>query len=189
MPDDPVAHYLQALAANERRVQRITEEQWVASTPCTEWSVRDLANHLAGEHHWAQELLAGRTMADVGDRLDGDLLGDDPVWGFEESVGVARSAVQAPGAMDGTCHLSFGDTPAPEYVGQLLVDEVVHGWDLAVATGQDATLDPTLVAVCWESLQPAREMIRASSAFGDEVEVDPDAPLQTRLLGLLGRRG
>jgi len=188
MPEDPVAHYLLALGANERRVQDIAEDQWAGSTPCTEWSVRELANHLASEHHWAQELLAGRTMDDVGDRFDGDLLGDDPVRGFEESVRVARAAVQAPGAMAATCHLSFGDTPAPEYVGQLLVDEVVHGWDLAVATGQDATLDPALVAVCWEVLEPAREMIRASSAFGEEVEVRAGAPLQTRLLGLLGRR-
>ncbi len=189
MPEDPSAHYLLALAGNQRRVEDIAEDRWTGPTPCTEWSVRDLVNHLASEHHWVQELLAGRTIEDVGDRFDGDLLGDDPVRGFEESVRVARAAVQAPRAMEVTCHLSFGDTAAPEYLGQLLVDEVVHGWDLAVATGQDTTLDPTLVAVCWEALEPAREMIRASSSFGDEVEVRAGAPLQSRLLGLLGRRG
>lgn len=189
MPADPVTHYLLALAANERRVRNVGEDLWAAPTPCTEWSVHELVNHLVSEHYWARELLAGRTIDDVGELFEGDLLGDDPVRAFGESVRVARAAVQAPAAMAATCHLSFGDTPAPEYVGQLLVDEVVHGWDLAVATGQDAALDPTLVAVCWEGLQPAREMIRASGVFGEEIGVPRQASLQTRLLGLLGRRG
>jgi uncharacterized protein (TIGR03086 family) len=189
MPADPVASYLLALTANEQRVRTVGDDLWAGPTPCTEWSVHDLVNHLVSEHHWAKELLSGRTIDDVGDRFEGDLLGDDPVRAFEESVRVARAAVQVPGAMAATCHLSFGDTPAPEYVGQLLVDEVVHGWDLAVATGQDAALDPILVAVCWEGLQPAREMIRASGVFGEEIDVSLQASLQTRLLGLLGRRG
>ena len=61
------------------RARKIGPEQWSGPTPCTEWDVRTLVNHVAGEYLWVPEMLAGKTIADVGDRLDGDLLGDDPL--------------------------------------------------------------------------------------------------------------
>ncbi len=65
---------------------------------------------------------------------------------------------------------------------------LVHGWDLAVATGQDATLDPRLAAACLDVVKPQADMLRASGAFGSQIDTPPGADPQTRLLHLLGRR-
>src|SRR6202051_4679497 len=73
------------------RARQIGEQQWSAATPCTEWNVRLLVNHVAGEYLWVPEMLSGRTIAEVGDRLDGDVLGADPLRGLinARDVGVA----------------------------------------------------------------------------------------------------
>jgi len=78
--------------------------------------------------------------------------------------------------------------PGSVYAGHRFLDVLIHGWDLAVATGQDTTLDPALVDALVEVIAPQAEMLRASGAFGPEVEVAPDADAQTRLLATLGRR-
>ncbi len=113
---------------------------------------------------------------------------DDPAAAYARSVEVVRAAVQAPGAMEATCHLSFGDFPGSEYARQLFLDTLVHGWDVAKATGQDTALDPRLVAAAYpiaENMAPAG---RGAGVYGSEVNVPAEAPQQTRLLALLGRR-
>src|SRR5919112_438598 len=59
------------------RVNAVRPEQWDDPTPCRAWTVRDLVNHVCGEDRWTPPLVAGRTVDDVGDSLEGDLLGDD----------------------------------------------------------------------------------------------------------------
>jgi uncharacterized protein (TIGR03086 family) len=78
--------------------------------------------------------------------------------------------------------------PGELYAGHRYIDVLIHGWDLAQATGQDTTLDPELVEACWEVVTPQAELLKASGMFGSDVEVPPDADPQTRLLALLGRR-
>ncbi len=63
---------------------------------------------------------------------------------YARSVPLAAAAAEASGAMDAVCHLSFGDFRS-EYALQLFLDTLVHGWDIAVGSGQDATLDADLV--------------------------------------------
>src|SRR6478752_6197269 len=111
------------------RVHGVADDRWAASTPCSDWDVRALVNHLAYEMRWSVPLLAGRTVAEVGDRFDGDLLGDDPVGRWDSAAQEAVVAVDGEGAMDRTVHLSFGDFPGREYVMQLFADLVIHGWD------------------------------------------------------------
>src|ERR1700680_1383793 len=96
------------------RARQIGRDQWSAPTPCTEWNVRLLVNHVAGEYLWVPEMLAGRTLAEVGDRLDGDVLGDDPLQGLISARRAALDAIDAPKALATSVHLSFGDLPAGE---------------------------------------------------------------------------
>lgn len=65
---------------------------------------------------------------------------------------------------------------------------LIHGWDLTIATGQDATIDPTLVAACLAVGQPQADMLRAGGSFGGRVDTPVDAHPQIRLVALLGRR-
>src|SRR5258705_5052343 len=90
------------------KVATIRPEQWSARTPCGEWDVRTLVNHVVSEQRWSVPLFAGATIAEVGDKLDGDLLDDDPVRVAAEAAEDARAAVSGPGAMERTIHLSIG---------------------------------------------------------------------------------
>jgi len=179
----------QALEATGRIVSGVVAEQWDAPTPCAEWNVRELMNHLVAGNLWAAELAAGATIADVGDRLDGDVLGDDPADAYAESARTASAAFHRPGAMDAPCAVSYGPIPGSIYAGHRLLDVLVHGWDLAVASGRDATLDRTLVQGCLEVVEPQAELLRASGMFSDDVTAPPGASPQTHLLALLGREG
>ena len=85
-------------------------------------------------------LLAGQTIAEVGDRLDGDLLGDDPYAADEAALAEARSAWSMRRADGRTVHLSYGEEGAAEYALQLAADHLIHGWDVAASTGQDRML-------------------------------------------------
>jgi uncharacterized protein (TIGR03086 family) len=180
--------YIRAMDATRAYLDAVRSDQWVDPTPCTEWNVKQIANHIIGENLWAVELLAGRTIDEVGNRLNGDLAGDDPAAAYAASVRAAGAAVSVPGAMEATCHLSFGDYPGSEYVAQLLLDTLIHGWDIARATGQDTRLDAELIEACVPIAELLTNQFRSAGVFGDNLPVSSDADVQTRLLALVGRR-
>jgi uncharacterized protein (TIGR03086 family) len=179
---------------HERSLQRFTDlvhairpSQWHDPTPCGEWDVRALVNHLVVEQLWVPELLAGRTVAEVGDRLDGDQLGDDPVATWDRSSADAVAAFAAPGALEREVHLSYGDVPAADYCGEMTMDATVHAWDLARGIGADDRLDPELVQRSLDLVEPRAAELEASGLFAEPVPVPADADPQTRLLAQLGR--
>ena len=176
-----------ALEATGRTVAGIRTDQLTAPTPASDWDVRALLNHVVAGNFWADELARGKTIADVGDRLDGDVVGDDPASAYDASAKAAAAAFEEPGAMDAPCAVSYGPVPGSVYAGHRFLDVLVHGWDLATATGQDTTLDPELVQGCLAVVEPQLPMLQASGAFGAEVEVPDDVDAQTRLLAMLGR--
>ncbi|MFI6513678.1 TIGR03086 family metal-binding protein [Streptosporangium sp. NPDC050855] len=177
--------YGRALDAFGALVHRIAPDQWETPTPCVDWDVRALVNHVVGESLWAPELLAGRTSAEVGDAFDGDLLGDDPIKAFDTSAVAAVQAVTAHGALEGFVRLPFGDVPGREYVTELFADALIHTWDLARAIGADERLDPELVEACaawFAAAEPGREQ---ETAPGESRSPAEDA--QARLLASWGR--
>lgn len=186
---EPLEQHARAMAEFDQRVHRVGERQWDLPTPCTEWDVRDLVDHLVTEQLWAPHLLAGATLEEVGDRFDGDVLGDDPIATWERAAGDAREAFTAAGALDGTIHTTMGEIPALEYTRQMTIDLAVHGWDLARAIGADERLDPELVAALFEVWEPRADLLADSGVFAPPIEVGPDADLQVRLLAVLGRDG
>ena len=169
-----------------QRLNGISPSQWSAATPCTEWDVRALVNHVGGEWLWVSELMSGKTIADVGDRLDGDVLGDDPVTRVSGARSAACAAFEQPDAAARTVHLSFGETPAMDYARQMAVDGVIHTWDLARAIGAYEVLDPELVDYAYAEMLQTAELWRSGGAFGPASEPDGDST-QAKLLALTGR--
>ncbi|NJP74714.1 TIGR03086 family metal-binding protein [Streptomyces sp. C1-2] len=175
----------EAVARFGDRVHAVGDDRWNDATPCTEWTVRDLVNHLVAEHLWVPHLLAGETLAQVGDRYDGDVLGADPVRAWDEAAGRSLAAWQA-ADLSGTARFSFGEAPLTVYADQILVDLTVHEWDLARGSGQDEALDPAAVD---RSLAYARANVTRMAGLG--ILAPPVATTSTdptvQLLSLLGR--
>lgn len=175
-------------AAVERfseRVDGVPDDAWTQPTPCADWDVRALVNHVVGENLWMVPLLGGSTVADVGSALDGDLLGTDPKAAWHSSVGPALEAVERT-PLDQTVHLSFGDFPASEYLWQLTTDVLIHGWDLARATGQEEEMPAHLVEACSRWFDNVEDAYRGAGAIGAKVDVSSDDPAAV-LLGRFGR--
>ena len=169
-------------------VHQIKDDQWGAPTPCADWDVRALVNHLVYEARWAPPLLEGQSLEQVGSKFDGDLLGADPQSSYDDAIGDVRATLNNPVAIKDTVQLSYGETPAHEYLAQMTCDFVVHSWDLARGIGADDTLDPELVQWVDDIARPQAAMLAASGMFDPPVDVPADADPQTRLLALFGRR-
>ena len=165
----------------------ISEEQLAAPTPCPGTSVGDLVDHLsvfAGSFVGSARKDAPREGA--APTPDAANLG--PGWRERLAVELAELAEvwSDPSAWEGVTHAGTIQLPA-EMAGLVALDElVVHGWDLAVATGQP-------YVVTDEEAEAAASFIRGfdvprdGALFGPEVAVDPTADPLARLLGLAGR--
>jgi uncharacterized protein (TIGR03086 family) len=186
---DELEWYETAVRSFGDRVHRVGTDQWSAATPNTEWDVRALVNHVVGECAWVPPLVGGSTIADVGDALSGDLLGDDPVGAWDEQSAAALASFRAPGALDGTVQLSSGEESTREYCRQVAFDALVHSWDLARAIGDDETLDPHAVEHALEWLTPdVLNAFASGGMFATQVPVAADASPQDRLIALTGRQ-
>jgi uncharacterized protein (TIGR03086 family) len=166
-------------------VQAVGPDQWTAATPCADWDVRELVNHVVGEDLWTEPLMRGSTIADVGDRLDGDLLGDDPKASARDPAAQATGVVAETLPTQGKVHLSYGDEDMGEYVAQLAADHLIHGWDLAAATGGDTALDPDLVADVTAWFAEREDIYRSAGAVGARAAAADDP--QSQLLAAFGR--
>jgi uncharacterized protein (TIGR03086 family) len=156
-------------------------------TPCEGWDVETLLRHVVSGNLWVPPLVGGETIEQVGDRFDGDVLGDDFVDAYVRSGDAAAKAFRAPGAMDAPCAVSYGPVPGSVYCGHRIIDVLVHGWDLAYATDGNTLLPDELVEACLEIVEPQLPQLEASGAFGSDHTIPDDASDQTRLLALLGR--
>ncbi len=184
---DVTDQFQKALLELTRRIAVVGDAQWHDPTPCADWDVHDLTNHVVNELRWVPPLLGGMTIEEVGDRFDGDLLGSDPVGAGQEAARDAAQAASAPAATERVVHLSFGDATGEEYLTQITFDIAIHTWDLARAVGADEHLELGLVEFCHERMAPQLEQWRAAGAFGEAVPVPDGADLQTRLLAMTGR--
>src|SRR5665811_2617279 len=90
------------------RVAAVKDDQWVDPTPCAQWSVRELVNHVVAEELWTAPLLGGKTIQEVGSQFDGDVLGDDPARTARLAADEAAAIVDAILPGGGRVHLSYG---------------------------------------------------------------------------------
>jgi uncharacterized protein (TIGR03086 family) len=179
--------YRRALDDFGALVHRIEPEQWQTRTPCVDWDVRALVNHVVRENLGAPELLTGRSTAEIGDIFDGDLLGDDPIKAFDASAMGAVQAASSERSLTCVARLSFGDVSGAEYIAELFADALIHTWDLARTIGADERLDPELVEACAAWFADAENDYRQAGIIGKPQSVPSGTDPQTRLLASWGR--
>jgi uncharacterized protein (TIGR03086 family) len=178
-------------------VARIRDDQWDMSMP-PDFARRDTAQvptlrtiigYHAYDDAWVPDMVAGRTMADVGEAAyKEDLLGADPRAAFSALVDRACAAVEALDDLSRTVHCSFGDFTAQQYLWQVTLFRGMRAHDIAKVIGADVPMSDALVRGIWEQVQPRAEEWRSYGVFPAAVPVPDDAPLLDRLLGLTGRR-
>ncbi|MGM1063152.1 TIGR03086 family metal-binding protein [Saccharothrix sp. Mg75] len=171
-------------------VEGVGPAQLDARTPCAEFDVRALVNHLL---FWGPSLeAAGRkelVPPPAGAESDVDLTTGD--WAAELSTRwrALADAWAAPGAWEGTTRMGGPhEMPAAVVGGMVLGEVVVHTWDLAQATDQHPVWDEDLLEHVHQGLVPTARMGRDMGIYGPEVPVPDDAPLLHRVLGLTGRK-
>jgi uncharacterized protein (TIGR03086 family) len=180
--------YERALKRSGEVVARTRVDQLSDPTPCGDWDVRALLNHIIG----------GCTMYAAGaeGRVEDtpahtDRVGDDHVAAFSKAADDAVAAFRGPGAMEKTFTLPWGQTPASAALGLAVAEAAVHGWDLARATGQTATIDDDVAeavyAMTSSMMEPLGGYPRGES-FGPPVQVFDDAPIVDKAVAYLGRK-
>jgi uncharacterized protein (TIGR03086 family) len=175
-----------------RLIEEIPDERLDGPTPCPAYSVGDLLDHLAGTavaftHAAEKTLPPGGSQPPSG---DGARLADDWRTRIPKDLATMAAAWRDPSAWTGGTTVGGVDLPG-EVAGVVVLDElVIHGWDLARATGQPYDQDPASLEVVHGFVsglaQPGQEEMR-SGIFGPIVDVPDDAPLLDRTLGLAGR--
>lgn len=141
-----VDRFLLASTGFEDRLRLVRPEQWEWSTPCPEWTVRQLANHMARGNLNYVRLVQGGTSGEFLAQRDADALGEDPVGAYVASVRRCAEAFEEPLALSRVLDYPLGKIPGEQALAVRATDSLIHTWDLARATGADEQLDTSLVA-------------------------------------------
>jgi uncharacterized protein (TIGR03086 family) len=172
-------------------VAAVGDEQWDRPTPCSDWTVRQLVNHLVGGNRLTARVVRGEQLPppeQLGRRGHVDQLGDDPLGAYRSSADEVLAALRAPGALERTHALPAGTLPGPGVVHLRTVETLVHGWDLARATGRPAPFPDDL---CEQELRFSRDLLdrmpEERRPFAPSRPVADDAATIDRLAALLGR--
>lgn len=155
-------------------------------TPDTEWTVRDLVAHTLYELNWTADILLGKTIAEVGDAYEGDLIQGDLQGNWHAAADRARLALQKVDTTS-TVHVSFADVSAEEYLRQAGCDQLIHAWDLGQAIGRPVHFEPDVAA---EAHAYYDKNIRdwGGMLFKAPISVPDDAEMQIKLLAITGRQ-
>jgi hypothetical protein len=151
--------------------------------------LRQAINHFAYDDSWVPDMLAGRTMDEVGrHRFDGDLLGADPRGNLERIGAAACQAARTVTDRDAIVHCSYGDVPTWDYFWQLNVARTIGAHDVAQHIGVDDAISAELARGMWNGTEPSAEMWRSMGIFRPPVPVADDANWRDRFLALSGRQ-
>jgi len=185
------AAFEQAVASTAEIVKGVRTGQMAAPTPCTEWDVRALHNHVIGTL-WLSEALftdhAPRHPMAPGGLPGTDLADGDPSAAYAEASAAALAAAGTGDAITRLHVTPLGDMPGPVLSGFTTLDILVHGWDLAKATGQPPALETDLARHVLAFAQQALTEETRAGRIGPAVAVPADAPVTDRLAGFLGRQ-
>jgi uncharacterized protein (TIGR03086 family) len=179
-----------AITQAERVVAKIDDDDLTRPTPCTDFDVKALLNHLVASTDGLAKAAAGEKwdMATYGQ----DVLGDDPKGAFSRAATNLREATPDPSSLDRTWNMPFGESPGHQGVGIAIMELAQHSWDLARATDQADDAGTFDDEVSESALDLARTFMppndkRSPESFGPTVDVADDAPVHDQLAAFLGR--
>ena len=172
-----------------RVVDQVEPDQYSNPTGCTEWSVRDIMNHIAGGSIMFAECVEQGSIPDerLGELMAGDNLGDDPKGAFHAATSRAVQAFSQPGALEKQVTLPFGTMPAGVALQIAIFDLTTHACDIAKATGQDfkdTAMIENALAVGQQMIGPD---LRVPGVFDEPVQCSADASPMDKLLAFAGR--
>lgn len=175
--------YARRASAFAEKVAAVSEDQWAASSPCEDWTARDVVGHVVQ----SQGMFLGFVGREMGEHPSVD---DDPEGAVRAVTGRIQQDLEDPELAAQTFEGFMGTQAFEASVDQFLAaDLLIHGWDLARATGQDDTIPAQDLAEMREAIkQFPEEAMRSPGAFGPEVPVAEDASDQDKLMGFLGRK-
>jgi uncharacterized protein (TIGR03086 family) len=179
----PTARHAEVTDGFTRRVLGVGDGGWDAPAPVEGWVARDVVRHLVT---WFPGFLEGGT----GIRLPaGPSVDEDPTGAWTAQRDAVQALLDDPACEQRVLtNPHLGEVPLPQAIDRFYTSDVfLHTWDLARATGQDETLDEGMCQMMLEGMQPMDELLRSSGQYGPRVDVPPDAPVQDRLIGFIGR--
>ena len=161
-------------------VANLTADDLDRPTPCREFTVRGVLEHMIGGATLFAAAYRGESPAepDVSDVLAG----------FGPAMENLFGAVTAPGALDQKIAAPFGEVDGEDFARYIALDGIIHGWDLATATGQPYNPPADLVAAIETYARRAVDPLRDGDAFAAAVDAAPDATPIERLAAFTGRR-
>jgi uncharacterized protein (TIGR03086 family) len=176
--------YRRVASGFTQRVNAVHGDAWSRPAPCEGWVALDIVRHLV---EWVPHFLAdgaGVTLT-VGPSVDADPVG---AW-LSLSDGIQSLLDDPDQASRIFDHPHVGRHRLDDAVMSFVLNDVlIHTWDLARATGQDETLEPTEVARMFDGMHEIDALLRESGQYGPKVAVAADADVQTQLIAFLGRR-
>jgi uncharacterized protein (TIGR03086 family) len=176
-----------AAAETARVVAGATDTPLEKATPCPDWDLRTLLNHtILWTSYSAERRAHGESVAE--DLMSKDFTADPGfARDYEAQVGKAVQAWSDPAAWEGDRNVMGSAMPAADIAAMLIMETVLHGWDIARASGQDYHCDDRLAQAVLETVQAHGDMFRQYQGFAAVVPVPGDASVFDRLLGLSGR--
>ena len=181
------AEMTNAADAAARTVAHVDAGQFGEPTPCTEWDVRALLNHLI---LWTSYSLAARAEGEsVGqDLMDRDFAADPGFAAdYRAQLDRALAAWADPATWKRSLDMMGSPTPSADVAALNIAEMVLHGWDLAAATSQVYAVGAPAAAAAMRAVEANADLFRQYKGFAEPVEVPPTASTLDRLLALSGR--
>ena len=190
MSADPLFRYLRSARDGfDWRLRSVRDEDWSRPTPCGEWSVRDVVNHVVGQNFRHVGLLRGGGMEEYWDVREDDWLGDDPLASWERGNVEYDAAYAESGALERVVNFHGGPTTGRLILQARVFDMTVHTWDLAQGIGVDDRLDEDLVSAMLEGISGPLSSSGTTHIAAPLGDLSADASPQERLLFFWGRTG
>ena len=187
---DQIQNCQRALDGALKMIESASPADLAKQTPCTEWDVRGLIDHMIGVvQNFESGFTGGPPLTTAGGKSIPGQGGDNPAASYQQAADALLQAIRKPGALDQTLKLPFGEMPGHQAINIVIGDQSIHTWDLGKALGKPFKMDDEIatgiLTMMHQILQPAFR--GAGKGFGEEVPCPESAPVQDRLLAFSGR--